>query len=147
MPADELEDGIELISDGRMSIVIEGQTYKTRRIRLGELLKSMETIGDIEKQNAQVVKSVLDENGVIIDDKMDEFAAFQLRRQLDIAAWLKTLIETLTDKKLAAVEELPAWMGSNANVGAIMNHLTSAPFRPGAFALPPPEPQPQTPAL
>lgn len=129
-------DGVKLLPNGCAEFVIEGITYMCRRPRFGELRRFVDAIMALDARHASALNSVeairkeVGDEAPLPPDATALYEQFMRDREDITLAWHKDVVETLSDKKIAAIEDLPGWMAVGDRIREIIEHWRTVPFQP-----------------
>jgi len=105
-----VEDGFELLPDGRTRFQIEGRTYTLRRPRLGEY---------------KHLRMMMVDGGKVPADEQLDF----------MTKWVSETFVALSDRALGDnSDDWPSWVGTGQFAGALLEHWRAVPLAPGKTA-------------
>ncbi len=138
-------DGFDLKPNGTALLLIDGQQWRIRRPKLGELRKLRDLMADRDDERWQVIA---DHNSVEVPDKPAEDAPMEDKRaflrsqnrratsltdavvQLNID-WMVEAMTILADKPLPSPDDWPSGMETFEMTAALFEHWRSVPLRSG----------------
>jgi hypothetical protein len=113
MAMSKSKDGVELLSDGRVKLVIDGTSNVLRRPKIGELRTFVEAIESLGKNPTEADRSFM--------------AGAE-----DVADWWRNVVATLSDGTLSQdLDELPVWLLAGELLGTTISHWREVPYQSG----------------
>jgi hypothetical protein len=107
------KEGVELLSDGRVRLVVDGTPHTLRRPKIGELRTFIEAIETLGKGPTEADRSFM--------------AGAE-----DVADWWRTVVSTLSDGALPDdLDDLPVWLLAGELLGTTITHWREVPYLSG----------------
>jgi hypothetical protein len=111
--AKQSKEGVELLSDGRVKLIIDGDALILRRPKIGELRRFVESLETLTAATPEAKRSFM--------------AGAE-----DVADWWKTIVAELSDGSIATdVDDLPVWLLAGDLMAQVIAHWREVPFLSG----------------
>jgi hypothetical protein len=107
------KEGVELLSDGRVKLVVDGNAVVLRRPKIGEMRTLVEAIQSLPAAPEEGARSFM--------------AGAE-----DIADWWRNVVATLSDGTLPEdIDDLPVWLLAGELLGSVITHWREVPYLSG----------------
>lgn len=132
--APAVPDGFDLRKDGTVLATVDGEQFRWRRPKIGELRKLREAVAE---RDAKLSEAQAEARAALSEDESQEavgaaaVSMAELQSELNIA-WVEFVWRTLGDKEPPPSDDWPSGSDHTGMVTGLLRHWREVPLRSGA---------------